>query len=172
MDAFRAAYWPPPEAPTGLTATPGDSQIVLEWTPNPEPDMMAYVVYREIQTRQGTPIDTVYHPTVSYTDTDVEYDLTYSYRLVAADSIWLESEYSDPAVASLSLCGDANGDGEVTSGDGFLILNYFGAGPQPAVCWSANVNGDGDLTTGDGFHLLNHFGDPGAFPLNCALCEF
>jgi hypothetical protein len=66
------------------------------------------------------------------------------------------------------LCGDANGDGEVTSGDGFYILNYFGSGPIPATCWAANVNGDGVLTTGDGFHLLNYLG--AGSPPNCAPC--
>jgi hypothetical protein len=68
------------------------------------------------------------------------------------------------------LCGDANGDGSVTSADGYMILNYFGAGPQPASCWAANVTGDSELTPGDGFHLLNYLGaGPG---LTCAPCEF
>jgi hypothetical protein len=70
------------------------------------------------------------------------------------------------------LCGDSNGDGGVTSADGYHTLNYFGAGPAPASCWAANVNGDGSLTTADGFHLLNYLGDPQSFPLNCAECEF
>jgi hypothetical protein len=67
-------------------------------------------------------------------------------------------------------CGDANGDGNVTTGDGYFILNYFGGGPQPVCCWSANVNGDPILTTGDGYHLLNYFGSGPA--LNCAPCTF
>jgi hypothetical protein len=73
---------------------------------------------------------------------------------------------------SLALCGDANGDGGVTSGDGYIILNYFGSGPQPVTCWAANTNGDSNLTTADGFWLLNHLGDPTTFPLNCAPCDF
>jgi hypothetical protein len=67
-------------------------------------------------------------------------------------------------------CGDANGEGSVTTGDGYAILNYFGSGPQPVECETANVNGDGILTTGDGYHLLNYFGSGPA--LNCAECEF
>jgi PKD repeat protein len=74
------------------------------------------------------------------------------------------------ATVYAGLCGDANGDGSVTSGDGFMILNYFGSGPQPASCWASNVNGDGSLTTGDGFHLLNYLGAGPA--LNCAPCSF
>ena len=68
------------------------------------------------------------------------------------------------------ICGDANGNGNLTTGDGFYVLNYFGSGPQPVTCWSANVNGDANLTTGDGFHLLNYFGAGPA--LNCAPCSF
>jgi hypothetical protein len=55
-------------------------------------------------------------------------------------------------------CGDANGDDNVTSGDGYYILNYFGAGPAPVDQRAADVNGDCGLTTGDGYQLLNHFG--------------
>jgi hypothetical protein len=68
------------------------------------------------------------------------------------------------------LCGDANGDALLTTGDGFRILNYFGAGPEPISCWAANVNGDDNMTTGDGFHVLNFFG--GGPALDCAPCEF
>jgi hypothetical protein len=56
------------------------------------------------------------------------------------------------------LCGDANGDESVTTGDGYYILNYFGAGPAPVDHRAADVNGDCNLTTGDGYQLLNHFG--------------
>jgi hypothetical protein len=68
------------------------------------------------------------------------------------------------------VCGDANGDEIVTPSDGYMILNYLGAGPQPVSCWAANVNGDSGITPGDGFHLLNYLG-AGA-DLTCAPCEF
>jgi hypothetical protein len=75
-------------------------------------------------------------------------------------------EWPDPVLD----CGDVNGDGSVTPGDGYTTLNYFGAGPQPVSCWIANVNGDSGLTPGDGYHLLNYFG--GGPALNCAPCSF
>jgi hypothetical protein len=72
-------------------------------------------------------------------------------------------------VSVLEMCGDVNGDESITPGDGYGILNYLGAGPQPASCYAANVNGDGALTPGDGFQLLNYLGaGPG---LTCAPCE-
>jgi PKD repeat protein len=86
----------------------------------------------------------------------------------SATDYWPDWVPVDVTVHS-GLCGDANGDGNVTSGDGYHILNYFGAGPAPVSCWAANVNGDGSLTTGDGYHLLNWFG---AGPdLDCAPCD-
>ena len=68
-------------------------------------------------------------------------------------------------------CGDANGDGNCTTADGFQILNYFGYPDQFPIssCWAANVNGDSSLTTSDGFYLLNYFGAGPA--LNCQPCE-
>jgi hypothetical protein len=67
------------------------------------------------------------------------------------------------------ICGDANGDENLTTADGYLILNFFGASTPPASCWVANVNGDGALTPSDGYHLLNFFGaGPG---LDCQPCE-
>jgi hypothetical protein len=68
------------------------------------------------------------------------------------------------------LCGDANSDLEVTSGDGFAIMNYLGGGSSLPYCWSANVNGDSEITPGDGYVLLNYLGLSGE--LDCAPCEF
>jgi hypothetical protein len=77
----------------------------------------------------------------------------------------------DPTASKVCpLCGDANDDGYASSADGYTILNYFGAGPQPVMCWSANVNGDADLYPSDGYYLLNYFGAGPA--LDCQDCEF
>jgi PKD repeat protein len=83
---------------------------------------------------------------------------------------WPEWTPTDVVVYPQSgLCGDANGDMAVTTGDGYYVLNYFGSGPAPASCWAANVNGDGNLTTGDGFHILNYFGSGPGF--DCQPCD-
>jgi PKD repeat protein len=67
-----------------------------------------------------------------------------------------------------AMCGDANGDGEVTSGDGFHVLNYLGGGPPISSCWASNVDGVGTVSPADGFHLLNYLGvGP---DLDCAPC--
>jgi hypothetical protein len=68
------------------------------------------------------------------------------------------------------ICGDADSSGEVGASDGYLILNFPGAGGPPPSCWVANVNGDDKLTPSDGFHLLNYLG--GVRDLDCQPCEF
>jgi hypothetical protein len=78
-----------------------------------------------------------------------------------------EATHTDPFITRI--CGDSDGNAEVTSSDGFEILNCFGSGVTLSSCWSANVNGDDLLTPSDGFHLLNYLGD--GPDLDCAPCE-
>jgi hypothetical protein len=116
-------------------------------------------------TPQGDPVNTVSGLL------DSAWGLTYE---TGQGYLWV----SDPATDSLyrvqvvpdEICGDTNGDDEVTPSDGYSVLNYLGAGPSPASCWSANVNGDGILTPSDGYHLLNFLGS--GSPLDCQPCEF
>jgi PKD repeat protein/endonuclease/exonuclease/phosphatase family metal-dependent hydrolase len=107
-------------------------------------------------------LDTCFYPPQGH--------LYYSYA-GTADDYWPEWTPSGVTVFPFpGLCGDANGDEYVTTGDAYLILNYFGSGTQPVSCWAANVNGDDILTTGDGFTLLNYFGSGPS--LDCRPCEF
>jgi hypothetical protein len=109
----------------------------------------------------------------SYTPPDSFAQGSYFWHVEAVDEAGHHSGYqTHPFMfeVQVELCGDANGDGNVTSGDGYMVLNYFGAGPQPVSCGAANVNGDSGLTTADGFHLLNYLG--GGPVLNCAPCDF
>jgi hypothetical protein len=83
---------------------------------------------------------------------------------------WLEPAFRGWGACILGgRCGDANGDDDVTTGDGYFVLNYMGSSAVPASCWAANVNGDDALTPADGYHLLNFFGSgPG---LDCGPCQ-
>jgi hypothetical protein len=109
----------------------------------------------------------------AFTPPDTFVQGTYFWHVDAVDEAGHHSGYQPHPFrfeVQVELCGDANGDGNVTAADGFTILNYFGAGPQPVSCFAANVNGDSGLTTADGFHLLNYLGAGPA--LDCAPCEF
>jgi hypothetical protein len=81
------------------------------------------------------------HGSLSYTNSSTGEEFVPSWQFVSVE-------------ASDSLCGDTKGTCSLTTGDAFLLLNYFGGGPRPVSCWSADINGDGYITTGDGFMLL------------------
>jgi fibronectin type 3 domain-containing protein len=74
---------PPPPAPTGLTATPGNSQITLAWTASS--GATSYKVKRA--STSGGPYTTVGSPTsTSYLDTGLTNGTTYYYVVSAVNS--------------------------------------------------------------------------------------
>lgn len=83
-----------PSVPTGLTATPGDSQVSLSWTPSTDnAAVTGYRVYRGgvLVASPSTPY---------YADTSVTNGVSYSYTVVAVDSSANASGASAPASAT------------------------------------------------------------------------
>jgi hypothetical protein len=73
----------PPVAPSGLTASPGDGQVSLDWANNSESDLGGYRVYRS---SSGGSFSLVSSPTTSaHTDTGLTNGITYSYYVTAVD---------------------------------------------------------------------------------------
>jgi hypothetical protein len=55
------------------------------------------------------------------------------------------------------VCGDANGDGEVTPGDVVYLINYlFRDGSAPSPWEAGDVNSDGVVEPGDVVYLINY----------------
>jgi len=77
----------PPAAPTGLAATPGDSQVSLDWNDNAEPDVVGYNVYRS-ETSGGpySQVNGTLLATSDYLDLGVINGTTYYYVVTAVDS--------------------------------------------------------------------------------------
>jgi len=71
---------------------------------------------------------------------------------------------ADLAAAPPPCPGDANGDGQVTVGDVFYLINYLFAG-GPAPIGSGDANGDGSVTVGDVFYLINYLFAGGPAPV-------
>jgi hypothetical protein len=89
----------PPAAPTGLLATPGDSQVSLDWNDNTEPDLDGYNVYRsETSGSYGAPLAFVTES--AYVDNDVVNGTTYYYVVTAVDLLSNESDNSNEASAT------------------------------------------------------------------------
>jgi beta-lactamase superfamily II metal-dependent hydrolase/chitodextrinase len=128
----------PPSAPTNLTATTASSsQINLAW--NASTDNVAVAGYRVF--RGGAQIATV--STTSYSDTGLTAGTTYSYTVVAYDSVGNTSASSNTASATTSTGGTAaqviineilaNEPNSTTAGE-FVELVNVGSG-------SANIGG-------------------------------
>ncbi|MGO8670646.1 MAG: choice-of-anchor tandem repeat GloVer-containing protein [Capsulimonadaceae bacterium] len=79
----EASATPVPPAPTGLTATDGDTQVSLDW--NSVSTATSYNVYRATTSgaEGSTPIGT--SATTSYTDTGLTDGVTYYYTVAAAN---------------------------------------------------------------------------------------
>jgi hypothetical protein len=92
----------PPAPPTGLVATPGDSQVNLDWNDNTEGDFAGYNVYRS-ETSGGpyTQIATLV-ATSDYPDSPLVNGTTYYYVVTAVDLASNESGNSNEASATPS----------------------------------------------------------------------
>ena len=91
----------PPGAPTGLSASPGSTQIALDWTDNTEPDLAGYNVYRSLTT--GGPYTQVNPSLVvasTYLDTGLTNGTPYFYVVTALDGVPNESINSGEASAT------------------------------------------------------------------------
>jgi N-acetylneuraminic acid mutarotase/fibronectin type 3 domain-containing protein len=101
----------PPSAPSGLSASAGDDSVVLSWTPNSEPDVAGYRVYRST----SLPVVTTSSPVSgsplltgsAYFDATAENDIQYHYAVVAVDLSGNGSDASAPASATPRAGGGA-----------------------------------------------------------------
>jgi exo-poly-alpha-galacturonosidase len=93
----------PPAAPTGLSATPSDAKVLLDWNDNSESDLQGYNVYRSTTSGSGyAKINTSLRTISDYNDTGVTNGTTYYYVVTAVDTATNESDYSSQASATPS----------------------------------------------------------------------
>jgi fibronectin type 3 domain-containing protein len=127
----------PPPSLTGLTATGGNNQVVLDWPNSAAADVIGYNVYRS--TTNGGPyaqINGALVGTSAYTDTTAVNGTPYYYVVTAFDGTY-QSGYSNQATATPAApppnTAPASPTGLVaTAGNGQVALNW-------------NDNGEGDL---------------------------
>lgn len=89
-----------PATPTNLKATAGDAAVSLTWDANDDEDLKAYQVFRAEGSDQATMIAEVLKGTESFSDTEVENKVAYTYHLVAVDVAGNLSEESDPVTVT------------------------------------------------------------------------
>ena len=89
--AAQASEMTPPAVPTGLTATPGQKAVHLDWADNGEPDFASYTVRRSTLSGSGYSVIASGLTTSSYTDNNVSNGVTYFYFVTAVDASGGES---------------------------------------------------------------------------------
>jgi hypothetical protein len=96
----------PPATPTGLQAVfsgPGQKPFIdLVWTPNSEPDLAGYNVYRHEAGTQPVKINKEVVSSPAYRDSDVIAGHEYTYSVSAVDVPGNESSHSEEASESVS----------------------------------------------------------------------
>ncbi|MFC2059965.1 hypothetical protein ACFLTZ_02575 [Chloroflexota bacterium] len=155
----------PPAAPTGLTATPGDFQVSLDWNDNTEPDLSGYNVYRSLTSGSGySKVNGSLASTSNYTDTGLSNNSTYYYVVTAVDNLSAESGYSDevstipnvaPAVPNglIATAGDTQvsldwNDNSESDLDGYNIYRGLSSGNYTSIesLWTSSNYTDTGLT--------------------------
>lgn len=76
----------PPLAPTGLTAVGSEGGVSLIWEPNPEPDVVGYLVLRGLPGDALAPLVPSPIPDATYRDTTAQAGVMYVYAVVAVDN--------------------------------------------------------------------------------------
>ncbi|HEV8581564.1 MAG TPA: fibronectin type III domain-containing protein [Thermoanaerobaculia bacterium] len=89
----------PPAPPTGLTATAGNKQAILDWNDNTETDLASYRVYRS--TNSAGPFSLITTVAVSnFTNTGLKNNTTYFFYVTAVDTSGNESGPSNQVSAT------------------------------------------------------------------------
>ncbi|ODS39774.1 MAG: hypothetical protein A7315_02860 [Candidatus Altiarchaeales archaeon WOR_SM1_79] len=98
----------PPSAPNNVTAQViSSSEIRIEWSPNPETDLAGYIVQRSLNSDgPWQNLTTVGKDRTSFTDSGLESDTTYYYRIIAIDNVVNLSPPSQTASAKTEKPGE------------------------------------------------------------------
>jgi fibronectin type 3 domain-containing protein len=114
-----------PAAPVGLTLTPGNLVIDIEWNSVAAADLDHYRIERDTTALFGPGTVTYTTPDTTYVDSSVVAGKTYYYAVVAVDWVGLESPPSDTeSVVSTDLAPSAPGRLRAQSGANSVVLSW------------------------------------------------
>ena len=147
--------------PVGAQET---TSYMVTWDPNPEPDVVAYVIYRSFDLNPGIAIDSVDVGTNSYIDTGLDPDMRYYYRMVAKNEADERSAYSNP-VSGTTISQDADPvmqelchiENMVNVGGGTFEVEWNTAGSTVGfVQYGSSFSSLDSISAWDETYALNH----------------
>jgi fibronectin type 3 domain-containing protein len=134
----------PPAVPANFDRDPansGDGQVRLTWQMNRENDLQGYYLYRaEGQADASyTRIAVIHKDSVSYTDTNLDYEIYFYYRLSAYDDADNESDRTEALLAIPANLSPPAAPQNVSA-----VAENFGIGAESRITltWSPNTEGD------------------------------
>ncbi|MGA1873181.1 MAG: fibronectin type III domain-containing protein [Thermoplasmatota archaeon] len=128
-----------PGSPTGLTATAADGEVQLQWTAptaNGGAPVTDYIIFRKASSGDLEQIATVPVGTTSYTDTDVEASISYTYVVRSQNRMGSSEPSNEAQTVALGPPG-APTDISYLVGDGFVEIS-----------WAAPVSNGGSAISG------------------------
>ncbi|MBN1384402.1 MAG: CotH kinase family protein [Elusimicrobia bacterium] len=131
-----AADSQPPSAPSGVEATAGDYEVVLEWSDNYEDDLQGYNVYRKTGEGQYKKINFSVVKDSQYNDKTVDNGKLYHYYIKAVDYIGNESPSSVEVKAKTSFTD--KGEKTMSSDEQYEALFSLGNLHELEVIFSQN----------------------------------
>jgi fibronectin type 3 domain-containing protein len=119
----------PGHVPEGVTALAGDQRVYLSWNPNPYPGISHYLLYRTTEKKEipdtQDMIARIDVNDTTYTDSGLQYGLTYYYYLAMADEQGYSNIYVDPvSAAPQDLAPQAPGGLQVTTAVHDAVLQW------------------------------------------------
>jgi glucose/arabinose dehydrogenase len=148
----------PPAPPADLAAAAGDGRVDLTWSPNSEPDLAGYDVYRSTTSGSGyTKLNSSLVTASAYADTTATNGTTYYYVVTAVDTSNNPSSFSNQASATPTAPADTTPPAAPTG------LTATASSSSVALDWANNVEADlagynvyRSQTSGSGYSKLNN----------------
>jgi hypothetical protein len=79
---------------SSATLSAQTQQLIIQWDPNSENDVVRYRVQRSVDNGSFTTLSEINHPGTEYIDTNIQSGKLYSYRIAAIDTGNLQSNWS------------------------------------------------------------------------------
>ncbi|MGO8673184.1 MAG: choice-of-anchor tandem repeat GloVer-containing protein, partial [Capsulimonadaceae bacterium] len=117
-----------PSSPADLTATGGDAQVELSWTPGVGDDASSYNVYRGTASgsESATPIASGV-TTTSYTNTGLTNGTAYYFKVAAVDSTGTSGKSNEASATPASTLPDVPAGLTATAGNAQVALSWTAA---------------------------------------------
>jgi len=138
--------------PSGLTASPGDGQVVLNWNANTESDLQGYNVYRGTAKLNAAPI-----AATTYTAAGLTNGTAYAFQISAVDASGNESAKSAVVNSTPQAASTVIVDGNASDWTSAAALNASASGSIAAL----KARNDGTylylLVKGSGLNVKSQF---------------